>query len=309
MSFNQPPPGPYGQPPQQPGPYGQPAPQPVGQPQYGYPQQGGQVPPQQPYGYPQQAPQPGYPQQPQAPYGQPPQPAPYGQQPGGYGQQQPQSGGKGKGMKVTLSIVAAAAVAGIGVGAYYAFGPGGDVAPYTISMPANLLGTYKKAAGKDETKDESNDAETKALGITEGTSVQGSYANEKGQPLLVTGVYGKVADPKSTVNKMVAQMEKKSERTDTQGAKVDVVTPVTEFSPDGFDGSVMKCKAVKGTASRAGLTATSTVTWCIWGDSSAVGVVINNGVEAPTRSTGPAFSAEQFSEKTREIRDAVRHEK
>ncbi|MEV5592512.1 hypothetical protein [Streptomyces sp. NPDC052496] len=307
MSYHQPPPGPYGQPPQQPGPYGQPAPQPVGQPQYGYPQQGGQVPPQQPYGYPQQAPQPGYPQQPQAPYGQ--QQAPYGQQPAPYGQQ-PQNGGKGKGLKVTLSILAVAAVAGIGVGAYYAFGPGGDVKPYTIALPADLLGgTFKKAKGKDQTKDESKDAETKALGITEGTSVQGTYANGKGQPLMLTGVYGKVADPKSTVNKMVAQIEKKSERTDTQGAKVETVTPVTEFSPDGFDGSVMKCKAVKGTASRAGLSATSTVTWCIWGDSSAVGIVMNNGVQAPTNSTGPAFSAQEFAEKTREIRDAVRREK
>ncbi|MFI9234308.1 hypothetical protein [Streptomyces rimosus] len=300
MSFNQPPPGPYGQPPQQPGPYGRPVPQPVGQPGYGYPQQGGQVPPQQPYGYP---------QQPQAPYGQPPQQPPYGQQ-APYGQQPPQNGGKGKGLKIGLSILAVAAVAGIGVGAYYAFGPGGDVKPYTISMPDDLLGgTFKKTKGKDEKKDESNDAKTKALGITEGTSVQGTYANDKGQALSVTGVYGKVADPKSTVNKMVAQIEKQSEKTDTQGAKVETVTPVMEFSPDGFDGSVMKCKAVKATMSRGGLSATSTVSWCIWGDSSAVGIVMNSGVEAPTKSSGPAFSAQQLSEKTREIRDAVRHEK
>ncbi|WP_030674977.1 hypothetical protein [Streptomyces rimosus] len=301
MSFNQPPPGPYGQPPQQPGPYGQPVPQPVGQPGYGYPQQGGQVPPQQPYGYP---------QQPQAPYGQPPQQPPYGQQVP-YGQQPPQNGGKGKGLKIGLSILAVAAVAGIGVGAYYAFGPGGDVKPYTIALPADLLGgTFKKVPGKEDKKESlANDKETKAMGITEGTGVHGSYANDKKQSLAVTGVYGKVADPKSAVNKMVAQLDKNLDKASKSGAKLETVTPVTEFSPDGFDGSVMKCKAIKNTMSNLGVTATATMTYCVWGDSSAMAVVMNSGMEAPMNATGPAFSAQQLSEKTREIRDAVRHEK
>ncbi|RSO06182.1 hypothetical protein DMH18_29105 [Streptomyces sp. WAC 06783] len=300
MSFNQPPPGPYGQPPQQPGPYGRPVPQPVGQPGYGYPQQGGQVPPQQPYGYPQQAPQPGYPQQPPAPYGQQP---PYGQA--------PQNGGKGKGLKIGLSVLAVAAVAGIGVGAYYAFGPGGDVKPYTIAFPADLLGgTYKKTEGKDKTKDESNDAETKAMGITGATSVESAYSDAKGRQLMIIGVYGKVADPKSAVNKMTAEIDKKAVNgTDDKGVKTEIVTPVTEYSPDGFDGSVMKCKAIKSSKSVGSISASSTTTYCIWGDSSAVAVVMNQGLNTPTRSTGDAFSAQEFSEKTREIRDAVRHEK
>ncbi|MFH8343886.1 hypothetical protein [Streptomyces sp. NPDC018045] len=306
MSFNQPPPGPYGQPPQQPAPYGQPPQQPAGQPGYGHPQHGGQVPPQQPYGYPQQAPQPGHPQQ---PYGPPQQPAPYGQQ-AAYGQQ-PQNGGKGKGMKITLGVLAVAAVAGIGVGAYYAFGPGGDVKPYTVSLTTAVLdGTFTKVPGKaDKDENLAGDAETKAMGITEARGVQGTYANGRKQPLVITAVYGKVADPKSAVNKMFAQFDKKLDKTDTMGAKVETVTPVTEFSPDGFDGSVMKCKALKSTASRSGLTATATVTYCAWGDSSAVGVVMNNGLEAPANATGPAFSAQELSEKTHQIRSEVRREK
>ncbi|MEN2419222.1 hypothetical protein AABB02_14085 [Streptomyces rimosus] len=300
MSFNQPPPGPYGQPPQQPGPYGQPVPQPVGQPGYGYPQ-GGQVPPQQPYGYP---------QQPQPPYGQPPQQPPYGQQVP-YGQQPPQNGGKGKGLKIGLSVLAVAAVAGIGVGAYYAFGPGGDVKPYTISLTTAVLdGTFKKVPGKaDKDENLANDAETKAMGITEARGVQGTYKNDREQELVITGVYGKVADPKSAVNKLFAQFDKKLDDTGTRGAKVETVTPVTEFSPAGFDGSVMKCKGLKSTASKGGLTATGTVTYCAWGDSSAVGVVVNSGLEAPTKSTGPAFPAKEFAEKTSQIRSELRREK
>ncbi|WP_030373679.1 hypothetical protein [Streptomyces rimosus] len=299
MSFNQPPPGPYGQPPQQPGPYGRPVPQPVGQPGYGYPQQGGQVPPQQPYGYPQQAPQPGYPQQPPAPYGQQP---PYGQA--------PQNGGKGKGLKIGLSVLAVVAVAGMGVGAYYAFGPGGDVKPYTIALTTAVLdGTFKQVPGKNKDENLAGDAETKAMGITEGRGVQGTYENDRKQELLITGVYGKVADPRSAVNKMFAQFDKKLDDAGTKGAKVETVTPVTEFSPDGFDGSVMKCKALKSTASKGVLTATGTVTYCAWGDSSAVGVVVNSGLEAPTKSTGAAFPAKEFAEKTSQIRSELRREK
>lgn len=144
MSFNQPPPGPYGQQPPQPGPYGQPQQPPAPQPGYGYPQQGGQVPPQQGYGYPQQAgqapPQQGYghPQQPAQPgYGQQ---APYGGQQTPYGmipQGPEESGGNGK--KVGLIIGAVAVVAAIGVGAYFVFGSGGEVKPYTISLPEKLL--------------------------------------------------------------------------------------------------------------------------------------------------------------------------
>ncbi|MFH9420897.1 hypothetical protein [Streptomyces sp. NPDC017529] len=298
MSFHQPPPGPYGQPPQQPGPYA-------------YPQQGGPVPPQQPYGYPQQAQAPyGHPQQPQPPYGQQPQ---YGQQaPYGQGPQ----GGKGKGTKIVLSVLAVAVVAGIGVGAYFAFGPGGDVKPYTMEFPEKLPGNdagradFGKVAGKDEKKDVSNDTKTKALSITEGTGVSASYMNAEKQQLTINGTYGKVADPKSAVNKLFADLEKQTQELQSKGGgKMETLTPVTEYSPSGFDGAVLKCKSTKYSVETDVLDSATTTTVCIWGDSSAVTAVINTAVDARTQTTGVARTAPQLAEWTQEIRDAVRREK
>ncbi|MFD9422482.1 MULTISPECIES: PQQ-binding-like beta-propeller repeat protein [unclassified Streptomyces] len=95
-----PPPGLYGQPPQQQQPYGQPSPQPYGQPQ--------QPPQSQPYGQPPQHQQP-------SPYGQPPQPPQVGA-----------SGPGGRSRRGTVGIVSAA-LAGVlivGAGVWFAVGNG-----------------------------------------------------------------------------------------------------------------------------------------------------------------------------------------
>ncbi|MFD5399006.1 hypothetical protein ACFWJW_32935 [Streptomyces sp. NPDC127097] len=316
MSFNQPPPGPYGQQPQQPGPYGQPQQPPAPQPGYGYPQQGGQVPPQQGYGYPQQAGQAppqqgyGYPQQPGQPYGQQ---APYGGQQTPYGvipQGPEESGGNGK--KIGLIIGAVAAVAAIGVGAYFVFGSGGDVKPYTISLPEKLLSAQfskLKSPATGGAEDFSNDKEAKALGITNSKGVQGKYRAEGGLSATVTGLYGNVADPEGAVNQMLAKADE-NQKKNMRGAKIEDVTPTTEYSPSDFDGTVMKCRTQKVTVSQGGVTVPLTASTCIWGDSSALGLV--QMVAAPT-AAGPATAstpgAEELSEKTAKIRNEVRKEK
>ncbi|WP_405409870.1 hypothetical protein [Streptomyces decoyicus] len=317
MSFNQPPPGPYGQQPQQPGPYGQPQQPPAPQPGYGYPQQGGQVPPQQGYGYPQQPGQAppqqgyGYPQQGGQPgYGQQ---APYGGQQTPYGvipQGPPETGG-GNGKKIGLIVGAVAVVAAIGVGAYFAFGSGGDVKPYTMVMPDSLLsGEYTKSteAGSGGSKPIADDKEAKAMGITNGTSVDAKYQKSKTDRLDVGGVYGDIADPTGAVDKMFAKIEEGQKKSQTK-AKVETVTPVTEYSPEGFDGEVLKCKAYKVSFTSGSITASAGMSVCIWGDSSAVGVVINQAVPTPSAPSAQATSAEQLSEKTAKIRDEVRKEK
>ncbi|MFF3543630.1 hypothetical protein [Streptomyces platensis] len=319
MSFNQPPPGPYGQQPQQPGPYGQPQQPPAPQPGYGYPQQGGQVPPQQGYGYPQQAGQAppqqgyGYPQQAGQPYGQQ---APYGGQQTPYGvipQGPEESGGNGK--KIGLIIGAVAVVAAIGVGAYFVFGSGGDVKPYTISLPEKLLsGEYSKVpdrAGSKPQKEFSDDKELRAMGITDATGVQGGYANAAKQGLVVVGVYGTVNDPETAVDQTFAKLEENQKKDpNASRAKIETVTPVTEYSPEGFDGAVMKCKVQKATVTMSGVSASQQVSVCIWGDSSAIGIVQSQPAPA---TNGPAGSepltAEQLSEKTAKLRDEVRKEK
>ncbi|MFG2137360.1 hypothetical protein [Streptomyces sp. NPDC048650] len=325
MSYNQPPPGPYGQQPQQPGPYGQPQ---APQPGYGYPQQGGQVPPQQPqqpgYGYPQQPQQPGPYGQPQAPqpgYGYPQQ----GQQPGPYGQQQtpygaiPQGGpeGGGNGKKIGLIIGAVAVVAAIGVGAYFAFGSGGgDVKPYTISMPDKLLsGEFTKKdefGGSSEPKDFSNDKEAKAMGITEAKMVKGKYANDSKMSLDLTGIYGKVADPEGAIDQAFAQQDQVLEKNmKSEGGKVETVEGPDSFSPADFDGAVMKCKALKISFSQGGMSISANANMCIWGDSSAIGTVImSDALDPKTGSvTAHAPGLEELAEKSAKIRNEVRKEK
>ncbi|MFE1175924.1 hypothetical protein [Streptomyces sp. NPDC058773] len=317
MSFNQPPPGPYGQQPQQPGPYGQPQQPPAPQPGYGYPQQGGQVPPQQGYGYPQQAGQAppqqgyGYPQQPQSGYGQQ---APYGGQQTPYGmipQGTEPSGGNGK--KIGLIAGAVAVVAAIGVGAYFVFGSGGDVAPYTISLPDKLLnGEYSQAPGSPAgaAEDFSNDKDAKAMGITESKGVSRKYANASKLQLTVGGVYGKVADPESAVDQAFAKLDADQKKNmSNQGLKVETVSGPTEYSPADFDGAVMKCKEQKLTASQNGMNVSVSFSLCIWGDSSAVGTVSVVPTPSPNGASATAPSPEQLAEKTAKIRNEVRKEK
>ncbi|MGP8301780.1 hypothetical protein ACTPOK_28445 [Streptomyces inhibens] len=317
MSYNQPPPGPYGQQPQQPGPYGQPQQPPAPQPGYGYPQQGGQVPPQQAYGYPQGQPAPqqgyGYPQQPAQPaYGQQ---APYGGQQTPYGvipQGPPESGGSGK--KIGLIIGAVAVVAAIGVGAYFVFGSGGDVKPYTISLPEKLLsGQFSKesGSGRSGAEDFTNDKQAKALGITNAKGVSAGYKADGGLQMTVSGVYGTVADPDGAVGQVFAKIDDGQKKSLAgKDAKVEDVTPTTEYSPSDFDGSVMKCRTQKITVTQGGVTAPITASTCVWADNSAIGIIQALVIPSPS---GPATAttpgAEELSEKTAKIRNAVRKEK
>lgn len=320
MSYNQPPPGPYGQQPPQPGPYGQPQQPPAPQPGYGYPQQGGPVPGQQGYGYPQQVPQQapqqgyGYPQQPaqpgygqQAPYGGQGQQTPYGMIPQGA----PESGGNGK--KIGLITGAVVVVAAIGIGAYFVFGSGGDVAPYTISLPDKLLsGEYSKALGSPAgaVKDVSNDKDAKAMGITDSKAVSGKYANVAKLQLNVGGVYGKVADPESAVDQAFARLEEDQNKNSAgQGLKIETVSGPTAYSPSGFDGAVMKCKEQKLSAAQGGVNVAVSFSMCIWGDSSAIGTVSVVPTPSPSGESGKAPSAEQLSVMTAKVRNEVRKEK
>lgn len=322
MSYNQP--GPYGQqPPQQPGPYGQGgAP---GQPGYGYPQQAPPPPPpyaggQAPYG----APQPPYgaPQQP-GPYQQ----GPYGQQPGMPGQYPPpvppQGGGKGKAIGITIgALVVVGALVGGAV--YFMGGSDGEVAPYTIVMPDKLLdGQFTKGAGtglSDGKDSESltNDKDAKAMGIDNGTGVKATYTNAEKQALMVVGAYGDLSDPKKSVDAMSAKMDEgeKKNQAAMKGAQVETVTAWTTFSPSNFDGAVMKCESKKTNYSIGTITSSAEVSVCIWGDSSAVGIVRHQVAKtnspyggSSAAATGNVMSAKDLAEATAKIRNDVRKDK
>ncbi|WP_030547244.1 hypothetical protein [Streptomyces albus] len=270
MSHHQP--GPYGGPPHQP---------PQGGPGYGFPQQ----PAGQPgHGYP--PPQPGpYGAQPGPYAGQPgPYPGAYGGQPQGqpqpYGQvpPPPPPAGRGRGRTIGIvagAVVAVAAVAG-GVVLLSGGGPGGggDTAPYTMKLPKKLInGEYTKAEGSDaQGGGLAGEKEAAKLGVRNGTSVSGSYTNAASDNVVVAGVYGEIDDPVAAVDNLFAQMEKNQEAVSAT-VRIEEVTPVGEYSPDGFDGTVMKCKTQKATAGSGAAEVTSGATFCAWGDTSALGVV------------------------------------
>jgi hypothetical protein len=278
MSFNQPPPNPYGQ---QPGP----------QPGYGYPQQGG-VPPQ-----------PG--QQPTNPYGQPPTNAPYGvpqQAPNPYGQQPgwgaqvppPPPMKKSNAGKVIGILAAVVVVAGAGI-AFAVMGGGGlSGGGYKLTTPDTVLsGQYSKdpeAAAKLNSK--SPTSQGSDTGITNATSATGAWKSTKDE-LILAGAYGDVTDPKAAVDKLITAVTQ-GETSATQGVAT------TEQHPSGFDGDVMKC----GTDGQ-GL---AQVPFCVWGDSSTVAMVMWTPSVDPSNPTSlpTAPSLSDFAQTTAKLRNDVR---
>ncbi|PGH50390.1 hypothetical protein [Streptomyces sp. Ru87] len=334
MSQHQP--GPYGEPRQPgpvPGPHGQPQ---QGQPGYGYPQQPPAGPAPQPgYGYPQPGPNPyAQPQQPgqytqQPPYGQQ---LPYGQQPP-YGRMPPPpptGGGSGRGRTVGIvagAVVAVAAVVGGAVlftggdgsgGPDGKGGPGGgpargEVAPYTLEMPEKLLdGEYtKQPTGADPAKDEglADKATADRLGVKNAEQATGVYGNSQKQSLYVIGVHGRVDDPEKSVDALFAQIEDQNAQA-AAGTETETVTPVTEYSPGGFDGAVMKCKAETGVQGEGESRIKAEVAYCVWGDTSALGIVQHQLTSiAGAEASGQVMTTEELSVETVAVRDEVRVEK
>ncbi|MFI1190127.1 hypothetical protein [Streptomyces californicus] len=302
MSYNQP--GPYGgQPPQgQPGPYGQQpgpygAPPPQGGPGYGYPQQAPQgVPPQQPnpYAQPQQPQGYGYPQAQQpGPYGQQPPGPPHGGQPQYGGQPpyggQPQQPKKKTGLIVGVAVVALAVIAG---GVYFLTSGGGnsDVADSTKGYkltPAAAVDDYKQDPSKKKPESPMSGEEkskTEAMGIKNPNKAEAAYMSGDLQKnpltskvLMLTGVWGEIEDPASTIDKFFASAQQ--EAVDDEKSEGTLVGSPKEFTPSGFEGALMKCqdlKVVNGDADGSVQKGPKEMTMpiCVWADYSTVGAVV-----------------------------------
>lgn len=321
MSYNQPPPNPYGQQPQGGG-YGQPQQGGYGQPQ---PQQGGygQPQPQPGYGYPQQPQQGGYgqpPQQPQQPgYGQVPPQNPYGQQPPGYGypQQAPPQGGGGK--KTGLIIGAVVALVAVGVGVFFATkgGSGGgsalkdDGKKYKLITPDTVAGSYKKSPDSSSSDgfDDSDIQKMKALGVTNAQNVSAGYTSGSelsGKLLEFSGVYGTVKDPKAVVDGMFADARAKSktDKPDSDGSKQELVGDTQTVHPAGADDAVMECQQVKFTDGSSGKSITTSI--CMWADYSTVGYVVPIDAAAMMTGSGGSTSVSAAADLTAQVRKDVR---
>jgi hypothetical protein len=338
MSYNQPPPNPYGDQPQGGG-YGQPQPGPPPQGGYGQPQQqGGYGQPQQQGGYGQpQSPQPGYgyPQQapPAAPYGQPPQPGygqpqqpgygqqpPYGQMPQqGYGYPQPpQSGGNGKRNGIIIGVVVALVVIGGGVfiaaksgGSSSSSGLHNDGKKYTLTTPDMVASEYKKSddlSDSDGDLESSDIAQLKTYGVSNPTQVNAGYMTGStpatGKLLEFDGVYGSVKDPGKVVDGMFAMLKKGDS---DNGTKVETSGTPQSVKPSGMKtDAVMKCQQVKETEQESGQTIHINTTVCVWADYSTVAYVIPlDSSQFVTGDGGNAPSIADAADLTAKVRNDV----
>ncbi|MES4906783.1 MULTISPECIES: hypothetical protein [unclassified Streptomyces] len=258
MSYNQPPPGPYGPPP------GQPPGPPPGQPPQGgpnpYAQGGGapyaapppQQPPQPGYGYPQQ-PQPGYP-------------------PPGY-PQPPQGGGKGKTMGL---VIGAVVVVGAIVGGVMLMGgdDGGtltdDGKDYRLTAPKTVLGEY---TSEDSDSEPLTGENAEAFGLTTGTGVNVEWAAAgDAKKLELVGAYGEVKDPEKSVDAFFNTLKKKSEAGGSD-SDAELVGSPERKSPEGFENGVMKCQMLKA-KEEPSPDEPGTLTLCTWADYDTVATVV-----------------------------------
>ncbi|MCT2590463.1 hypothetical protein LHJ74_11165 [Streptomyces sp. N2-109] len=343
MSYNQPPPGPYGQQPPQPpesNPYTQQPPQAPQQPGYGYPpQQPGQ--PQQPgYGYPPQ--QPGQPQ-----YGQPG--APGAPQP-------PQGGGNGNGKTIGIVVGALVVVAALVVGVVLFTGgdsddeaggdsggtsnseskdnkdnkgekgdqgdregkdEGGDekpaeLKPYKVVPPKSLLaGEYNSTGKGTNDEDLANDADAKKLGVTGATGASDMYETTSREKLQLAGIYGTVTDPEAAADAMFDKVhENQSQASGIDNYKVETVVAPKEYTPEGFDGEVLRCETRKQTGQISGTAVELIFPTCVWTDAAAVGVVSQMGAEPAggAGKFGKSMDQDDLAEATVKIREDSREE-
>ncbi|WP_405980693.1 hypothetical protein [Streptomyces sp. NBC_00158] len=343
MSFNQP--GPYGQQPQQPGPYGQQPPQqpnpygqqPQQQPGYGYPQQPPAPSyPQQPAqpSYPQQPAQPSYPQQPAPPaypqqggYQTPPPPPPAPQPAYGYQQpqQQPQTPAyvppppappkKSKAVPVIAGVVAVAVIAG---GAWWFLGSGGSVSDetkgYKLVAPESVGEFQKDPKYQPKQLSDADKQQVEAAGIKNPTQVGMDYfVGDPKNPLTFKGLtfsgyYGEIADPEKTVDGAFAMVQAKIAKDGKSDAQF--IGSPKEFTPDGFEGAIMKCQEFKATSKDPNTKGPKeiTVPVCVWADYSTMATVTASDAAAILASK-PGYTLEQDSDLTSKLYKTARAKK
>ncbi|MFE1771403.1 hypothetical protein [Streptomyces sp. NPDC059008] len=161
--------------------------------------------------------------------------------------------------------------------------------PYTISLPNKLLGEYYKKKDIPNVCPHSDCLtsidEVKKLGIKKGFPRGASYMTPVGDPkeqptMTVIGIQGTVTNPTDSVDAVLTRMHKDDKKNaKALGAKIEVIegTKKTAWKGDTFDGTLMMCESVM-MQPKHGLDNDVTITRCVWGDTSAVGIVQQQGV-------------------------------
>ncbi|MFD6534271.1 hypothetical protein [Streptomyces sp. NPDC060184] len=268
MTTPPPPPGPYG-PPTPPSQPSQPSPQ---YPPYpGAPHQPGAFPQQPGPGYPNPPqPQPGYgypsaPQQPQPAWGQPGAGQPGAGQPGWGQPGQPTAPGwpvqppRKKPVKLIVGILVGVlvVVSGVAYGVVRLIDKGTDaVYPKAVNklvVQKTLLDEEFTLDSDTSDTDGADIEDTPDLSIRDARAVVAQYGSEDGGVLIVSGMYGRIADPEFTRGSIMEGAA------GTEGNTV--VVPAEEFTPDGYDITI-ECQVQQ---TGAGV-ATSAIPMCAWGD-------------------------------------------
>ncbi|WKX70317.1 hypothetical protein [Streptomyces sp. XD-27] len=292
MSYQQPPPqpGPYGG---QPGPYGagqQPqVPNPyTQQPGYGYPS-----PQPNPYAQPQQ----GNPYGQPGPYGQPQQPGPGFPGPAPYGQQPPPRPGKGR--KIGIAVGAVAAVAAAVTTVVLVMG-GGD-SRYKLTTPQTVAEKYErqgKGTGDEDLTDSGKGQLQKVPVVKNAHLVSAEYATSGQEMMKFTGVWGEVTDPRRGADLALAVLIKSLE----DGGKAESLGTAKEFTPENFDGDVLKCQSMKFAIDQGSAEAPI----CVWGDEDTLGVLVM--ADPAGAVLGSRMSLSNAAELTAKVRNDARVE-
>lgn len=300
-------------PPPPPGPFGPPVPpspsSPQGLPHPGAAQQPGAYPQQPGYGYP------GAPQQPPPGYGYPgpPRQAGYGypnapQQPTGWGDPgisgQPVAPGwppeppRKKPVKLIVGIVVGALVVAGGVvfGVSRLVDKGTDAvypeARNKLVVRKTLLdGEF--TLSQDRSATEGKDIEdTPDLSIRDAKAVVVQYDSEGGNVLIVSGMYGRIADPEFTRDSIM----KGAGGTSTGST---VVVPAKEFTPDGYDVTIACQVQQTGTGGDKGVIPT-----CAWGDDNTGAMVAILRME-DALGNAQDVDLEKAAEETAKVREEM----
>ncbi|MER0243455.1 hypothetical protein AAHZ94_15820 [Streptomyces sp. HSW2009] len=275
----------------QPGGYGQPAPNPYAasqQPTASFPQVSG--------GYAQPQPQP---HQPQAGFGQQPQPSAYG--PATTGGSPSSAGGRRVGKK-GLVIGGAIAVVVAAVGGFLLLAGGDDAQSYELTTPQTVASDYQRVG---EGKDESNltpagKAQLREMPVVEDAHpISANYQTPGQKKLQFSGVWGKVTDPERAADIALAVITKAL----SEDGTAETLGSPQSFTPDGFDGDVLKCQELKFTSPKGAITAPA----CVWGDDSTVGVTVM--ADPAALVTGTGMTLDEAAGLAAEVRNDARVER
>ena len=241
----------------------------------------------------------------------------------------PPQGGGNTGRTIAI-VVGALVVVGAVIGGYFVLSSGDDdggddkadksrqkdqkpskVAPYKIVPPKSLLGgQYTSTGSGSDNEDLADDDKAKKVGVENGTGASDDYKSSAKEQLQLAGIYGKVADPETATDGMfgiVHENQAKGAQV-IENYKVETTAGPKDYTPAGFDGTVLRCETRKQTGELSGQPVELEFPTCVWADNAAVGVVSQTGA-APTSGAGvygKSMTQDALAEATAKIREDAR---